>query len=126
MFHDALDVLNPNPRFTAEGVIYEKRPEIKGGGVRFNYEYINPYSATYRRLFSNVQGETGETAIRTNDQISPVVNKSYVRLSDGKLYKVLQVETDYQAAEKQSFRIIGAPLGTEIVMRIVREDDAWL
>lgn len=125
MIRDALDILNPRARFTATGILYAKKPEVDGGGERFGYEYVNPYSATYRRLFSNIQGESGEVAIRTNDAIDPVINKSYVRLADGKLYKVLQVETDYQAAAKQSLRLFGVPLGTELVMRLVRQEDAW-
>lgn len=125
MINDSLDIFNPRARFTATGILYKTRPEIDGGGVQFVYEYVNPYSATYRRLFANVQGESGEVAIRTNDAIEPVINESYVRLSDGKLYKVLQAETDYQAASKQSFRLFGVPLGTEIVMRLVRVQDAW-
>ena len=125
MINDSLDIFNPRARFTVTGVLYAKRPEVQGGGEQFRYEYVNPYSATYRRLFSNVQGESGEVAIRTNDAIDPVINKSYVRLADGKLYKVLQVEVDYQAAPKQAMRLFGTPLGTELVMRLVREEDGW-
>ena len=125
MIHDALDLLNPHSKFTAEGKFFINRPETMGGGESFCYEYVNPYSATYRRLFSNVQGESGEVAIRTNDAIEPVVNKSYILLSDGKLYKVAQVEVDYQAAPKQSMRMIGVPVGTELVIRLLRVENPW-
>lgn len=125
MINDSLDIFNPRARFTVTGILYAKRPEVEGGGERFRYEYVNPYSATYRRLFSNVQGESGEVAIRTNDAIAPVVNKSYILLSDGKLYKVAQVEVDYPAASKQSMRMIGVPVGTELVIRLLRVENPW-
>lgn len=125
MIFDALDVLNPKPRFTPEAIIYTDSPEVSGSGVHFNYEYVNPYSATYKRLFGNIQGESGEITIRTNDAISPVVNKSYVLLADGRLFKVLQVEIDYQAAEKQALRLFGTPLSTEYVLRLVQQENSW-
>lgn len=125
MIYDALDLLNPKPRFTAEAVFYESRPEVEGGGVHINYEYVSPYSATYRRLFANIQGEDGEVAIRTNDFIKPVVNKSHVLLADGRLFYVKSVEVDYQAAEKQALRLFGVPLSTEYVLRLIPEDNSW-
>lgn len=125
MIRDALDILNPRARFTADGVFYDERPEINGGGEWFKYEYVNPYSATYRRLYANIQGESGEVVIRTNDRINPKINKSYIKLSDGRLFNVAQVDVDYQSAPKQAMRIIGIPVGTSIVMRLVPADNPW-
>ncbi len=125
MFRDALDILAPRTQFTAEGVLYADRPEIDGGGEHFHYEYVNPYSSTYQRLFANIQGDGGEVAIRTNDVIHPVINKSYVKLADGRLFNVVQVETDYLAAAKQSLRLLGVPIGTQIVLRLIPVDNPW-
>lgn len=125
MIRDLLDVLNPRPRFTAAGVLFDGRPEVDGGGEPFNYEYINPYSSTYRRLYANIQGDSGEVAIRTNDLIRPEINKSHIKLADGKLYCVLQVDVDYQTSEKEAQRLFAVPLGTQIVMRLVPVDNPW-
>lgn len=125
MIYDALDVLNPKSRFTSEAIFYADRPEVDGGGIHFNYEYVNPYSTTYRRLFANIQGEDGSVAIRTNDAIKPVVNKSYILLASGQLFKVLQVEVDYQAAQKQAMRLLGTPLSAELVLRLIAVDNVW-
>lgn len=125
MIHDALDILNPKQRFPSEAVFYAGRPEVTGGGVHFNYRYESPYSSAYKRLFGNIQGASGEVTIRTNDAIAPVENKSYIVLADGRQFKVLQVEVDYQAAEEQVLRLFGAPLSTELVIRLVREDSGW-
>lgn len=122
---DALDILNPRNRYTAEGVIYSDRPEVEGGGVRFWYRYVNPYSATYRRLYANIQGESGEAVIRTNDRIKPVINKSVVRLSDGRTYNVVQVDQDFQDAPEQALRVIGVPVGTSLVLRLLPVDEPW-
>ncbi len=125
MIYDALDVLNPKPRFAPEAIFYKGRPEVDGGGEHFNYEYVNPYSTTYRRLFANIQGEDGSVVIRTNDAIKPVVNESRVLLADGRLFNVVQVEIDYQAAQKQALRLFGVPLSTEYVLRLVPIKNDW-
>ena len=64
-------------------------------------------------------------AIRTNDVIHPVINKSYVKLPDGRLFNIVQVETDYLAAAKQSLRLLGVPIGTQIVLRLIPVDNPW-
>lgn len=125
MINDSLDIFNPRERFTATGVLYSDRPEISGGGEEFSYEYVNPYSSTYRRLYANIQGEAGEVAIRSNDNIQPVINKSRIKLANGILYNVLSVEIDYQAASKQALRMFGTPVGTQLVMRLVPAENAW-
>lgn len=48
---DALDFLNPKNRYTATGKFYAMRPDADPSGIVFNYEYVNPYSSTYKRLF---------------------------------------------------------------------------
>ena len=125
MINDSLDIFNPRERFTATGVLYSDRPEIACGGEEFSYEYVNPYSSTYRRLYANIQGEAGEVAIRSNDNIQPVINKSRIKLANGILYNVLSVEIDYQAASKQALRMFGTPVGTQLVMRLVPSENAW-
>lgn len=125
MVHDSLDLFTPRGRFTATGIFYADRPEVNAGGVRFNYEYVSPYSATYKRLFANIQGSTGDTVIRTNDMINPVENQSWILLADGRLFCVEQVEIDYQSAPKQSFRFFGTPIGTTYVLRLCVKENAW-
>lgn len=125
MIYDALDILLPRERFTAEGKYWEGRPEIKEGGIPFNYEYVNPYSAAYKRLFANIQDSSGDVAIRTNDMLNPIVNESCVLLADGRLFRVAQVEIDYQSASKEALRLFGVPLGTTYLMRLVAEDNPW-
>ena len=68
MIRDALDILNPHSRFTATGTYYKEMPESADiGGISFPYEYIDPASRDYRRLFGNFQSfEAGEIDLRTN------------------------------------------------------------
>lgn len=125
MIHDILDVIAPRQRFTATASYYEdciNGPDV--GTIKFNYEYINPYSTTYRRLFANIQGDAGEVAIRTNDGLNYKIN-GIVITQDGKAFKIIQVEKDYQSANKQAMRILGTPVSTEYVLRLVSVDNPW-
>lgn len=125
MIRDILDIMNPKTRFTATANYYPEPvngPEV--GAQQFNYEYVNPLSNTYRRLFANIQGEAGEVTIRTDDQLKYKVN-GIVVTQDGKTFKIIQVEKDYQAANKQVMRILGTPVSTQYVMRLVSEDNPW-
>ena len=94
------------------------------GAQQFNYEYVNPFSNTYRRLFSNIQGVAGEVAIRTDDQLKFKIN-GIVITQDGQAFKIIQIEKDYQAANKQAMRILGTPISTEYVLRLVSIDNPW-
>ena len=57
MIADALDILNPRERFSAEGTYWDTRPDsaAQGGSKKFNYEFVSPYSKTYRVAFGNMQ-----------------------------------------------------------------------
>lgn len=63
--------------------------------------------------------------IRTNDLIKPVENRSYMLLADGRLFRVAQIEIDYQSASKQALRLFGTPLGTTLALRLVEEENKW-
>lgn len=127
MITDALDILNPRERFSAEGTYWDERPDSadQGGSKKFNYEFVSPYSKTYRVAFGAMQNfEAGETTVRTNDDVG-FKNGGFVMLQNGQLYTVLQVATDFQAASKQALRFLGVPLGTEYVIRMVSVDNPW-
>lgn len=94
------------------------------GAQQFNYEYVNPFSNTYRRLFSNIQGVAGEVAIRTDDQLKFKIN-GIVITQDGQSFKIIQVEKDYQSANKQAMRVLGTPISTEYVLRLVSINNPW-
>ena len=122
---DYLDVVNPKPRHTATARYFSEPvdgPDI--GAQSFNYSYVNPYSETYRRLFANIQAAAGEVAIKTSDQHDYRVN-GIVILPDGKAFKILQVETDFQASPKQAFRLFATPVATEYVIRMVSVPNPW-
>lgn len=55
----------------------------------------------------------------------PVENRSYMLLADGRLFRVAQIEIDYQSASKQALRLFGTPLGTTLVLRLVEEENKW-
>lgn len=125
MIRDILDIMNPKPKFTATANYYPEPvngPDV--GAQQFNYEYVNPFSNTYRRLFANIQGEAGEVAIRTDDQIKFKIN-GIVITQDGQAFKIIQIEKDYQAAQKQVMRILGTPVSTQYVMRLVSVKNPW-
>ncbi len=125
MIHDILDLLTPKPRFTATAsYLPEPINSTDVGAVQFNYEYVNPVSQSYRRLFGNIQSVAGEVAIRTNDQLPYKVGGTVIT-QDGKTFEILQIEEDYQAANKQAMRVVGVPLSTEYVMRLVMVDNPW-
>ena len=125
MIRDILDVMNPHTQFTAKANYYEEPvngPEV--GAKQFNYEYVNPFSNTYKRLFANIQGVAGEVAIRTQDQLKYKIN-GIVVTQDGQTFKIVQVEKDYQAANKQVLRLLGTPVSTQYVMRLVAIENPW-
>ncbi len=125
MIRDILDILNPRTRFTATASYYPETmdgPDV--GAQQFNYEYVNPFSNTYRRLFSNIQGVAGEVAIRTDDQLKFKIN-GIVITQDGQAFKIIQIEKDYQAANKQAMRVLGTPISTEYVLRLVSINNPW-
>ena len=126
MLNDALDILNPRSRFTAEGTFWTERPDsLIEGGQKFNYEYVDPFSKTYRRLYGNIQSfNTGETAIRTNDLL-PFKVGAFVMTAEGTLFAITQAAKDFQSASKQALRLLGTPLGTEYVLRLVNVENAW-
>lgn len=125
MIRDILDIMNPKTTFTATANYYPEPVDSPNDGAQqFNYEYVNPYSNTYRRLFANVQGVAGEVAIRTSDQLKYKIN-GIVITQDGQAFKIIQIEKDYQAAQKQAMRILGVPVSTQYVMRLVSIDNPW-
>ena len=125
MIFDTLDLMNPKARFTATANYYKETfDDPSDGAQQFNYEYVNPFSNTYRRLFSNIQTAAGEVAIRTTDQLNFVVG-GFVITQDGKAFSVLQVEKDYQAANKQVMRLFGTPVSVEYVLRLTEVENPW-
>lgn len=125
MISDTLDVMNPKTRFTATASYYKETfDDPLDGAQQFNYEYVNPYSNTYRRLFANIQISAGEVAIRTTDQLNFIVG-GFVITQDGQAFSILQVEKDYQAANKQVMRLFGTPVSTEYVLRLTSGDNPW-
>lgn len=126
MINDILDILNPQQRFTLTGKYYSERPDGPDvGGEEFNYEYVDPYTKTWRTLFANIQAGVGETAIRTNDQLEFKAGKGMVVLQDGTAYLIEQSATDYQSAPKQAFRVLPGPVGTEYVLRLTVAEEPW-
>lgn len=126
MIHDSLDLFTPRSRFTATGKYWTERPDSSNeSGMIFNYEYVDTASRTYRRLFGNIQSfNAGEVAIRTNNLI-PYNSEGYFMTSDGDLYRIIQVQKDFQSAPKQAMRMLGTPLGTEFVIRAVNVLNPW-
>ena len=125
MIRDILDILNPKTRFTATANYYPEPVNCtEVVALQFNYEYVNSFSNTYRRLFANIQGVAGEVAIRTDDQIAYEIN-GIVITQDSQAFKIIQVEKDYQAANKQAMRVLGTPISTEYVLRLVSVDNPW-
>lgn len=126
MIRDILDILNPKERFTLTGKYYAERPDSPDiGAQEFNYEYVDPYTKTWRTLFGNIQASAGETAIRTDDQISFKKGKGLVVLQDGSCYAIEVKAVDYQAAPKQAFRVLPVPVSTQYVLRLVAIDEPW-
>lgn len=126
MIYDALDILMPRSSFTAAGEFWTERPDSADmGGMPFNYEYVDPASRAYRKLFANLQSfEAGEVAIRTND-ILPWSAKGYFMTADGELYRIVDVQKDYSSVPKQALRLFGTPLLTEYVIRGVNVPNPW-
>ena len=125
MIRDILDLITPKQRFTATANYYAEPingPDV--GAQSFNYEYVNPFSNTYRRLFGNIQGAASEVTIRTNDQLPFEIN-GMVSTQDGKMFKIIQVEKDFQSANKQVIRVLGTPVSVEYVLRLVGIDNPW-
>lgn len=123
---DALDIIMPRARFTAKATYYKELPESPDvGGMRFHYEYIDPATREYRRLFGNFQSfEAGEIAIRTNARL-PFRTNGLVILATGETYTVTNVQKDFSRAPKQAMRIVGIPIGVEYVLRMTTTRNPW-
>lgn len=126
MLNDALDILNPRGRYTAEGTYWTERPDSANeGGMKFNYEWVDPMSKAYRVLYGTVQSvEAGETAIRTNDNLG-FSSGGFVMTADGQLFQVIQVSKDFSSVPKQALRLFGTPIMTEFVLRLVTVPNPW-
>lgn len=123
---DIRSLLQKRAEQTLTGTYYEEQPQSPAdGGVAFQYEYVNPSSWTFRRLFGNVVGnQFSITAIKT---VSPLAWRvsSYVGTQDGRLYTVLQVERDIAGAGKQAQRLFCDPAGVSYVLRLAEVENPW-
>lgn len=132
LMHDILDILNPKQQYTGKGNYYNRRPIAPDdGAISFNYEYVNPYSATYQTLWGNVQSSDGIVTIRTNDQLNFFIREEsgefgWAVLQDGKSYIIEEVAKDYQKANRQVLRLFGTPVSTDYLLRLKRVDNPWL
>ncbi len=124
---DYLDLANPKSRFTASALYYPQEtdsPDI--GGKRFTYEYVDPLSHTYRKLFGNIQSTDGEgeAAIRTDTRLE-YARGAFVKTQDGKFFQIIQMQIDYATANKQAMRILPIPVSVQYVIRMVEVPDPW-
>jgi len=124
---DWLDLANPKHRFTASAKYYaEPLNDPSDGAEEFSYEYVDPLSHTYRRLFGNIQSTqgNGEVAIRTDDQLE-FKQGGFIMTNDGKTFQIIQKQQDFQTANKQALRIFGVPVSVQYVIRMVEVPNPW-
>lgn len=123
---DIRSLLQKRAEQTLTGTFYERRPETPtDGGAPFQYEYVNPSSWTFRRLFGNVVGnQFSVTAVKT---VSPLYWRvsSFIVTQDGRLYTILQVERDLAGAGKQAQRLFCDPAGVSYVLRLAEVENPW-
>lgn len=121
-----MDILNPHDDYTATATYYPTRTnDASVGGQKFSYEYVDPRSRAYRRLFGNVQDFDADiTAIRTKDRIAFIVGGMVVT-ADGACYRVTEVGVDYSTASKQALRLFKTPLGTSFLLRLQSIENPW-
>lgn len=126
MIYSLLDIVAPRAQYTARGSYYKREPnDLTEGAQPFSYEYLDPLSKTFRRLYGNYQSFTaGELAIRTRDRLEWKVN-AFVVTSDGAMYVITDIQQDFSSAPKQAFRIAGMPVGVEWVLRLVPYQNPW-
>lgn len=124
MIFDSLDLMNSRAKYTAIGSYYKETFDSpEEGAQKFNYEYVDPLSRSYRRLFGNIQSfDAGETAIRTNDQLDYKVGGTVVT-QDGTIFLIQQVAKDFQDAPKQVLRLFGTPVSVSYVLRLSIDDE---
>lgn len=124
---DYLEFANPKSRFTASALYFEHEvDDPTDGGQRFTYEYLDPLSHTYRKLFGNIQSTdgNGELAIRTGTRL-PYKQGAYIKTQDGKFFQIIQMQEDFSAAKKQAMRILPIPVSVQYVIRMVQIEDPW-
>lgn len=111
---------------TLTGTYYERKPtNPTESGATFHYEYVDPTSWTFRRLFGNVTGnDFSQAAIKTVTALDFRV-PSFVVTQDGKFYSVVQVERDQTSAGKQAQRLWVSPVGVTYVLRMVEVENPW-
>lgn len=123
---DIRSLLQKRAEQTLTGTFYETRPQTPtDSGAMFRYEYVNPSSWTFRRLFGNVVGnQFSLTAIKTVTPL-PWRVSSFVVTHDGRLYSVLQVERDLSSVGKQAQRLFCDPAGVSYVLRLMEVENPW-
>lgn len=123
---DIRSLLQKRAEQTLTGTFYEARPQTpEDGGAAFHYEYVNPSSWTFRRLFGNVVGnQFSLTAVKTVTPL-PWRVSSFVLTQDGRLYSILQVERDLASVGKQAQRFFCDPAGVSYVLRLMEVENPW-
>lgn len=122
--HDVLDLLKPHANEVFTGKYYKSTtplpslvPEV------FDYEIVDVNERHYQTLFSQVVTKDAMTcAIMTCDDCGWSVG-TYVKAQDGKFYSIIAVQTDYNAAPKQAFRMLSDVAGVEYVLRLSEQKE---
>ena len=132
---DILDIYNGRFYQTYSGRYFRRLPESitflrsvedlykVEDGEDFDYEFVDPTSWNYKKLFGNLtELEYANASIKSRDALDWKV-KGYVVLEDGRLYIISFVAEDTMAAEREAARLMPIPVGTEYILRLVEVEN---
>lgn len=126
MIRDILDIFNARPHFNMKGKYYEERPSaFNAESKEFNYEYVDPNTVKWKKLFGNIQGGVVETVVRTYEPYNFTAGKGVVVLQDRTAYLIEQKLTDVQTVSKQTYRVTPFSFGKETILQLVAIEEPW-
>lgn len=124
--YDVLDLLRGQSDYPFSGRYYAKLPSgYSNEHIPFEYDVVTNAERHYQKLFSNIVNSDGRTmTIRTCGDIGYRIGE-YVALQDGFLYKITEIQINYERMNKQAFRFFDAVPGQEMVLRVMQVDNPW-
>ena len=123
---DFLSFSQEHEQDASNGFYYEQLPDSpEFSGVQFGYEYINPFSKSFKRIFSNVTDNNDTmTAIKTKSSLEFKVG-GYIRLQNRKLYQIEEVMEDYEKVVKSVFRAFYKVTGVIKTIRLIEVENPF-
>lgn len=131
---DYLDIITGRFMQTYTGTYLEREPpavQVRSQAdayevvvpAYFDYEYINPDSASYRHLLQNlIEKGSYSATIKTATPLGYKIG-AFVKLYNGRKYVIDGVVEDSRAASREAAGLLPIPAGTEYILTLIQVSD---